>query len=105
MVMDRQGTAGQLVITGSIVLAVIALIGGVYTVGQNSAEVKGQVHALEVQMHTALRNGQATLERVQTQIDIKLDRNCRILTQLDQDIRIHGLAATNDFPPFPEVSC
>ena len=41
------------------------------------------------------------------QVNDKLDRNCRILVQLDQDIRFHATVRPHqqNLQPFPEVSC
>lgn len=72
---------GQLAAWGAGIAILVAVLGFVYS------------------------NGQAVSETNQ-----KLDRNCRILIQLDQDIRLHILA---ERPPhgvgvlegFPEVSC
>jgi hypothetical protein len=88
MVMDRDkgGVAGQLAVWGIATTIFLAAFGGVYSLAQSMSEVNA-----------------------------KLDRNCRILVQLDQDIRLHVLSeGQRDLPPgvrrgtldvFPNVSC
>jgi hypothetical protein len=85
--MDSGSVGGQVAKWGAIIAVVLTLIGGTVSV----------------------------VTRV-NQIDAALDRNCRILTTLDQDIRLHAISEgprphsphdvpSTTFAPFPKVSC
>lgn len=109
MVMDRNGGAGRMVAIGSVVTATLALVGGIYSVGQNAAGISSKVDSLEDQIHIALRSGEERLARTEAREQATLDRNCRLIVGLTSDVRL-ALAQIDpqlaaEFRPLANLSC